>query len=179
MKKIIMVLVCLMTVVLSFTSCSKDNDGVNDSTTKSIVGMWESVYAEGYYSIYMGGTPIDLDKPLTKDDEGLFMRFEFLPNNTVVNYEQNYKGNWVDVNEGKPFYYLVNGNRVRIYESGENKKFYNKYQKVWECNIDNTFTILSLTDNELVIRLDSKDCSNAVINNIIDQWVVIKFKRIN
>lgn len=169
-----MAIVCLMTMV-AFTSCSKDDSNNEVEKFASVVGLWEATYIKGYYTPNITSSPINFDQEITSNDKNLAIRFEFLPNS--IAYEYDFSGKKWRKHEEECFY-SINGNRLRIYESGEpwSRKGFNG---IYDGNIDNLYTILELTDNTLVLELNGKDSNIARLNGLTDQYVTITFKRIN
>ena len=182
MKKFIMALVCLMTMVIGLSSCSKDDDVLNNDYKSLIVGTWEVTHVDGIVDL-SNDIPqlqdVHINKSFTDtetsndwideqiNDFHVRMQFSNINNSVSVFYYHNHKWDYKDY--GRLLYY-IQGNRLVMYDTEE-----------WvgdEDYIENSYEIVSLTKNYMKLHLSGEDSKRAREHGKSHQYITYELKRI-
>ena len=164
MKKFIVMFICLVLTSVCFTSCSEDEDITRITAYSKLIGLWETTYAQGYYSIKPSSTPTNFVADLSESNhiDGLSFRLRFRPNGTGTMYEYNeYFNKWSN-DDYEDFEY--------IFEKPFLTMFSSKYK--------NKFEVVRLSEDELVLRLDGENSKRAVELGLQNQYITFCLKKI-
>ena len=164
MKKFIMMFACLIAMSACFTSCSEDEDITRITTYSKLIGMWETTYAQGYYSLKPSNPPTYFVADLSESNhiDGLSIRLYFKPNGTGTMYSYNeYFNKWKSDDYGD-FKYIFDKPFLTMF----NDEYKNKYE------------IVRLSEDELVLRLDGENSERAVKFGLESQYIVFCLKKV-
>jgi len=142
MKKLLYLLMCIS---LIFSSCKKEDDSTNN-TSSEIFGSWDfseyhSISAEGYY---LGGYP-NGTKIITYSGDEIM-----LPGDTSLGVQIV---NWTFSTDG----YLTESFIYSNGESGTDNSSYEKNGNTLTIDTNNIWSIITLSSSQLTININEED----------------------
>lgn len=182
MKKVLWLIVCLMTMVIGLTSCSKKD------YKSLIVGTWEVTHVDGIVDDLSNDIPqmqdVHINKSFTDTetsndwiDEEFHVRMQFsnINNSVSVFYYHNHKWDY-QVKDYDRLLYYIQGNRLVMYDTEE-----------WvgdEDYIENSdddvlnYEIVLLTENYMKLHLSGENSKWAREHGKSHQYITCELKRI-
>ena len=138
--KYMYIMLVMLASVLSFTSCSNDDNNNGTITTSTLIGKWYSYKATVYAQ--NKNTTVSINK--TGNYSQMYIEMDFKDDSKVIGYSWEVDKNGISKWVSETGHYTINGSAVNVTFDGETAS-------------------LMYENNSLCIRIDTKDENN---NNI-------------